>query len=107
MTEPAPAGEPGGEAPISEEEAQALMGQSLQEIGIEPAAAPAGGEVEPNGEGIDISPEELALFEQAMQQAGLETFGDLCSAVGPAGMKRRSRRPISCWRSIMLKGASG
>ncbi len=71
MTEPAPAGEPGGEAPISEEEAQALMGQSLQEIGIEPAAAPEGGEIAPEGESIDISPEELALFEQAMQQAGV------------------------------------
>jgi hypothetical protein len=70
MTEPAPAAEMGGEPPISEEEAQALMGESLQEIGIEPPAAPDG-EIVQEGEGIDISPEELALFEQAMQQAGV------------------------------------
>ena len=72
MSDPAPSqGDGGGgERPISEEEAQALMAESLQENGIGPDAfgeEPLG---EPEG-GIDISPEEIALFEQAMQQAGV------------------------------------
>jgi len=72
MSDPAPSeegGNGGGELPISEEEAQALMAESLQENGIGPDAFAE----EPGGEpgGIDISPEEIALFEQAMQQAGV------------------------------------
>lgn len=71
MTGPAPAGDPGGEPPISEEEAQALMARSLQENGIEPAGLGGEGDEPADGAGADISPEDLALFEQVMQQAGV------------------------------------
>lgn len=73
MSAPAPGAEPGGEPPISEEEAQALMAESLQENGVDPGALEGDGGGEPGGDGggIDISPEEMALFEQAMQQAGV------------------------------------
>jgi len=67
MSDPAPA-EMG--APISEEEAQALMMQSLQENGIDPGAVDGGAGALDTPD-IDISPEEIAMFEQAMQQAGV------------------------------------
>ncbi len=71
MNDPAPS--EGGEPPISEEEAQTLMAQSLQENGIDPAALAGepGGEPGTDGGDVEITPEELALFEQAMQQAGV------------------------------------
>ena len=73
MNDPAPMGDPEGEPPLSEEEAQALMAQSLQENGVDPNMFPEGepgGELPGAGE-PEISPEELAAFEAAMQQAGI------------------------------------
>jgi len=73
MTEPVPPDGEGGAPPISEEEAQALMAQSLQENGVDPAAlaeGESGGE--PGlGEGAEFSPEELDALIAAMQQAGI------------------------------------
>ena len=80
MNAPMPeGGELGGEPPISEEDAQALMAQSLAANGIDPNMAaseqgPApGGEPgsESDSESVEITPEELAMFQQAMQQAGV------------------------------------
>ena len=71
MSEPAPGAESGGGPPISEEEAQALMAESLQENGVDPGALEGGDESGTDGAVTDISPEEMAMFEQAMQQAGV------------------------------------
>ena len=68
MTDPTPSEGMGGEPSISEEEAQALMAQSLQENGVDPAML--GGESMPD-DGVEISPDEFAAFEAAMQQAGI------------------------------------
>jgi hypothetical protein len=77
--------EPGGSEDISEAEAQALMQQSLAENGAVPedVAPPEGDLLAAEGGdlggdlgggdlgGESISPEEMALFQQAMQQAGI------------------------------------
>jgi hypothetical protein len=77
--------ETGGPDDISEEEANQLMSQSLAANGVSEGDLGGGGlgdiqgELGAGGEAglgggegeIDISPEELALFEQAMQEAGV------------------------------------
>jgi hypothetical protein len=71
MSDPAPT-DGGGEPPLSEEEAQALMAQSLQENGVDLGAIGGDpGTPIPDEGAVDFSPEELAMFEQAMQQAGV------------------------------------
>ena len=83
MSAPAPAAEDGGAPPISDEDAQALMAQSLTENGVDPSvmagdAGEMGGGMEGGMEdgmgedmGLEISPEEIAAFEQAMAQVGI------------------------------------
>jgi hypothetical protein len=73
MSDPAPPDGTGDAPPISEEEAQALMAESLQENGVDPSAlteAGPGGEPNP-GDGTEFTPEELDVFIAAMQQAGI------------------------------------
>ncbi|MCL2624240.1 MAG: hypothetical protein FWD31_11300, partial [Planctomycetaceae bacterium] len=73
MSDPVPPDGEGGAPSISEEEAQALMAQSLQENGVDPAAL-TGDELgaEPAlEEGTEFSPEELDALVAAMQQAGI------------------------------------
>jgi hypothetical protein len=68
MSVPAPADAMGGTPPVSEEDAMALMGQSYLENGVDPATPDGDPGMESE---VDISPEEMALLEQIMAEAGV------------------------------------